>query len=119
MLKNLKNKHLEKENERLQDKISKILKTIKEFFRKLLQRGSEYIKDYVEEEVKQYYDNKYFKMLDVKDIAKGTPREDELFEYANVPNQYRTIRTPLYEEGYDDYEYGEFDEEEDDCDMSL
>ena len=40
-------------------------------------------------------------MLDVKDIAKGTPREDELFDYANVPDQYRTIRTPLYGEDYD------------------
>ena len=34
-------------------------------------------------------------------------------------NQYRTIRTPLYEAGYDDYEYGEFDKEKDDYDMSL
>ena len=58
-------------------------------------------------------------MLDVKDIAKGTSREDELFEYSNVLDQYRTIRTPLYEAGYDDYEYGEFDKEKDDYDMSL
>lgn len=43
-------------------------------------------RDYAEIEVKQYYDNKDFKMLDVKDVAKGTPREDELFDYANVPD---------------------------------
>ena len=41
-------------------------------------------------------------MLDVKDIAKDIPREDELFDCANVLEQYRTIRTPLYEEEYDD-----------------
>ena len=35
-------------------------------------------------------------MVDVKDVAKGTPREDSLFEYADVPDQYRTIRTALY-----------------------
>jgi hypothetical protein len=76
-----------------------------------------------EEEVKQYYDNKDFKMLDVKDIAKGTPREDELFEYANVPDQYRTIKTSLYEDEYEqDYDnYEEYDDEidKDDFDISL
>lgn len=63
-------------------------------------------------------------MLDVKDAAKGTPREDELFDYANVPDQYRTIRAHLYEdeyeEDYDDYE--ECDNEidkDDDMGMSL
>ena len=117
---NLKNNHLEKENERLQDKISKILKAIKEFFRKLLQRGSEYIKDYAEEEVKQYYDKKDFKKLDVKDIAKGTPREESLFDYAGVPDKYRTIRKPLYEEDYyDDYDYIYEDEKDKDDDMGM
>lgn len=49
--------------------------------------------------------------LDVKDVAKGTPREDELFDYANVPDKYRIIRTPLYEEEIkEDYEY--YDDEE-------
>ena len=65
-------------------------------------------------------------MLDVKDVAKGTPREDELFHYAIVPEQYRTIRTPLYEaeyeEDYDDYDYEEYEDEiekDDDMEMSL
>ena len=60
-------------------------------------------------------------MIDVKDVAKGTPREDELFDYANVPEQYRTIRTPLYEEDYDDYNYEEYEDEIDkhDFDISL
>ena len=65
-------------------------------------------------------------MLDVKDVAKGTPREDELFEYANVPDQYRTIRTPLYDDEYEDnyniYDYEEYDDgidKDDDMGMSL
>lgn len=117
-----KNNQLEKENNKLNEKIKRVIKAIKQFFRKLLQIGSEYIKDYAETEVKQYYDNKYFKMLDVKDVAKGTSREYELFNYANVPDQYRTIRTPLYEEDYDDYDYEEDEDEidkDDDMQMSL
>ena len=121
-----KNNQLEKENNKLNEKIKRVIKTIKQFFRKLLQIGAEYIKDYAETEVKQYYDNKDFKMIDVKDVAKGTPREDELFDYANIPVQYRTIRTPLYEDeyedDYDDYNYEEYDEElekDDDMEMSL
>lgn len=44
-------------------------------------------------------------MLDVKDVAKATPSEDELFDYVNVPEQYRTIRAPLYEDEYEqDYD---------------
>jgi len=118
---NLKNRHLERENERLQDRISKILKSIKEFFRKLLQQGSAYIKDYAEDEVKQYYDRKDFKMLDVKDVAKGTPREESLFDYADVPDRYKTIRKPLYEEDYydDDYIYEDEKDKDDDMGMSL
>ncbi len=115
-----KNNQLENENTRLNEKIKKIIKAIKQFFRKLLQRGTEYIKDYAEEEVKLYYDNKDFKMVDVKDVAKGTPREDSLFEYANVPDKYKTIREPLYEDNYyDDYEYISEDEKDDNFDMSL
>ena len=94
-------------------------KDLEDKIKKLLQEYPEIAKT----EVKQYYDNKDFKMLDVKDIAKGTPREDELFDYANVPDQYRTIRTPLYDEEYDeDYEYEEYDDEidkDDDMGMSL
>ena len=43
-------------------------------------------------------------MLDVKDITKGTPKEDELFDYVNVLDQYRTFKTHLYGDDYDDYD---------------
>ena len=36
-------------------------------------------------EVKDYYDYEDFTMEDVKDIAIGTDKEDELFDYAEVP----------------------------------
>ena len=115
-----RNNQLENENTRLNEKIKKIIKEIKQFFRKLLQRGTEYIKDYAEEEVKQYYNNKDFKMTDVKDVAKGTPREDSLFDYTNVPDKYRTIKEPLYEDNYyDDYECVSEDEKEDDFGINL
>ena len=96
-----KNNQLEKENTKLNDKIQRIIKAIKQFFGKLLQICAEYIKDYAEEEVKQYYDNKDFKMLDVKDIAKGTPREEE------------------YEQDYDNYEEYDNEIDKDDFDLSL
>lgn len=61
-------------------------------------------------------------MLDVKDTAKGIPREDSLFEYANVTDRYKTIKEPSYEDNfYDDYEYisGDEKEEGEDFDISL
>ena len=112
---------LTSKNAQLKEQISNILKTIKDFLKQLLNRGMEYIKDYAEDVVKKFYDNKDFKMLDVKDVAKGTPREDSLFEYANVPDKYKTIKTPLYEEDYD-YEYDDYEEDknkDDDMGMSL
>lgn len=95
---------LEKENERLNAKINKltkdnnklktrletILKAIKKFFRKLLQIGNELVKETTTSEIKDYYDTKEFKSNDVYDISKGTTKEDELFDYADIPYYYKT-----------------------------
>lgn len=89
--------------------IKRILNNIKQFFRKLLQTGTEYIKDYAENEIKEYYDNYDLEMEDVIDIAKGTTREDILFKYANVPDYYKT------EEKFSDCE----DEEKDSFQINL
>ncbi len=116
------NEILTSKNAQLKEQISNILKTIKDFLKKILSRGMEYIKDYAEDVVKKFYDNKDFKMLDVKDVAKGTPREDSLFEYANVPDKYKTIKESLYEEDYyNDYdnEYDDYEEKSKDDDMSM
>ena len=45
-------------------------------------------------------------MYDVYDISKGTTKEDELFDYADVPDYYKT--------NYNDYDC----EKEDDFEIS-
>ena len=77
---NNNNKH-NKKNTELTSKINGILKAIKKFFRKLLQFGSELIKEAVVDETKEYFDNKIFKKKDVVDISVETTKEDELFDY--------------------------------------
>lgn len=74
-----RNSNLLQENNKLRAYINTILEVIKKFFRKLLQIGNE------------------------------STKEDELFDYANVHDYYRT--------DYDAYEY-EIDKEED-FDISL
>ena len=106
----LRNKKLKEENKSLMYQIKRIINVIKYFFRKLLQIGTEYIKDYTENEVKKYYDNCDFEMEDVKDIATGTTKEDSLFKYANVPDYYKT------EKDFSDYED---EKEKEDYDMNL
>ena len=75
------NNKLNKKNTELTSKINGILKAIKKFFRKLLQFGSELIKEDVVDETKEYFDNKIFKKKDVVDISVETTKEDELFDY--------------------------------------
>lgn len=75
------NNKLNKKNTELTSKINGILKAIKKFFRKLLQFGSELIKEAVVDETKEYFDNKIFKKKDVVDISVETTKEDELFDY--------------------------------------
>ena len=110
-LKKNNNKLIEKNNS-LKTQIKAILKAIKQFFRKLLQIGNEPTKEAITNEVKDYYDYQDFDMEDVKDIAKGTTKEDELFEYANVPDYYKSNYSP-----YDDY--GNEDSKENDFEMTL
>ena len=62
---------------------------LKKFLRKLLQRGNEYVKDETAEIVKDCYDNSEFDMGDVIKISKGTTKQDELFEYADIPDYYK------------------------------
>ena len=53
-------------------------------------------KDLVTQEVKEYYDYGDFQQEDIIDIAKGTTKEDELFDYAYVPDYHKT--TDKYDE---------------------
>ena len=85
-----RNQNLTKENNTLKSYIKAILKAIKHFFRELLQIGNEPAKEATTSEIKDYYDNKAFDSNDVYDISNGTIKEDELFEYADVPSCLKT-----------------------------
>ena len=84
-----RNQNLKKENNNLKLYIESILNTIKKFFRHLLKIGNENTKEATTKEIKNYYDNNYFDTNDVYNISKGTTKEDELFDYSNVPYYYR------------------------------
>ena len=104
-VKSLKNKNeeLEKENRNLQNIIKYILDKIKMFFRNILLKVNETSKDLATQEVKDYYDYGDFQQNDIIDVARGTTKEDELFDYAYVP----------------DYHKANNEEIEDDFDMSF
>ena len=84
-----RNQNLKKENNNLKLYIESILNTIKKFFRHLLKIGNENTKEATTKEIKNYYDNNDFDTNDVYNISKGTIKEDELFDYSNVPYYYR------------------------------
>ena len=85
-----RNQNLTKENNTLKSYIKAILKAIKHFFRELLQIGNEPTKEATTSEIKEYYNNKDFDSNDVYDSSKGTTKEDNLFNYANIPSYYKT-----------------------------
>ena len=66
-----------------------ILMAFKKFFRKVLQLGNEDIKEVTTSEIKEYFDNDDFDKKDVKDILVATTKQDELFEYADIPDYYK------------------------------
>ena len=115
-IKNLKlnNNKLYEKNTELNNRINGILKAIKKFFRKLLQLGSEVIKQATVGEIKQYFDDKIFKKKDVVNISVDTTKEDELFDYIGYPKYYGV---PKYNELDDDYEYNK--NKDDDFGLSL
>ena len=80
------NDKLKEENRSLKNYIEAILMAIKKFFRKVLQLGDEDIKEVATSEIKDYYDNNDFDKKDVKDISVATTKQDELFEYADIPD---------------------------------
>lgn len=97
-----RNQNLTKENNNLKSYLKAILEAIKHFFRKILQIGNEKTKEATTSEIKDYYDNEDFNSNDVYDIAKGTTKEDELFDYAKVPSYLKSSKRS--EKSKDDYE---------------
>ena len=98
-----RNHNLTEENNNLKSYIKAILEAIKHFFRELLQIGNDKTKEATTSEIKEYYDNQDFDMYDVKDISKGTTKEDELFDYASVPDYLKSSKKS-YEKDKDDFE---------------
>ena len=99
-----RNQNLIKENNDLKDYLKAILEAIKQFFRELLQIGNDKTKERTTSEIKDYYDNKDFDSNDVYDISKGTTKEDELFDYAEVPSYLKTSKKSYQEKDKDDFE---------------
>lgn len=99
-----RNQNLTKENNNLKIYLKAILKAIKRFFRDLLQIDNEPTKEATTSEIKEYFDNKDFDMYDVKDISKGTTKEDELFDYAGVPSYLKASKRSYEGKDKDDYE---------------
>lgn len=99
-----RNQNLTKENKNLKSYIKTILEAIKHFFRELLQIGNEKTKEATTSEIKEYFDNKDFETNDVYDISKGTTKEDELFDYAEVPSYLKTTRKSYQNKDKDDFE---------------
>ena len=102
------NKNLEQENRSLIYRLNELFQVLKNFLRKLLQRGNDYTKDETSLVVKDCYDNSEFDMGDVVRISKGTTKQDELFDYVEAPDYYKErVRD------YDEYDY-----DKDDFDLS-
>ncbi len=99
-----RNSNLLQENNKLKSYLDTILKVIKRFFRKLLQIGNEPTKEATTNEIKEYYDNQDFNSDDVYDISKGTIKENELFDYADIPSYLKTSKKTYDDKEKDDYE---------------
>lgn len=96
-----KEEKLEKENKKLKDYLKAVLEAIKDFFRRLLMINNEITKEVATSEIKDYYDNLKFDSKDIYDISKRTTKENELFDYANIPNYYKTNKKKRYEKDND------------------
>ena len=100
------NKELRQENNSLIYRLNYLFELLKNFLRKLLQKGNDYTKNETTEIVKDCYDENEFDMNDVVRISRGTTKQDELFEYVDAPNylKSRVKNYDEYENNKDDYE---------------
>ena len=105
----IKNYELNEKNYELNVLLKDVLMTIKRFFRKLLQLGSEMIKNITTSEIKQYYDENYFDKKDVINISAETSKETELFDYVDYKRYYGISKYNELDDDYnnkDDFEIG-------------
>ena len=105
----IKNYELNEKNYELNVLLKDVLMTIKRFLRKLLQLGSEMIKNITTSEIKQYYDENYFDKKDVINISAETSKETELFDYVDYKRYYGISKYNELDDDYDnkdDFEIG-------------
>lgn len=105
------NEKLQKENNSLKDIISNLLQRIKELFRKILLHGNDYSKDEAESNIIDLYLDDSFEQKDVYQISKGTSKEDNLFEIADIPDYYKEYNKSQ-KDNY--YKYDQEDKNKDD-----
>ena len=99
------NKEIKEENRSLLYRLNELFQLLKKFLRKLLQRGNDYTKNETADVVKDCYDNSEFDMGDVIKISRGTTKQDELFEYADIPDYYKErVKDYTNENEKDDYD---------------
>ncbi len=100
------NKELKQENNSLICRLNYLFELLKEFLRKLLQRGNDYTKNETTEIVKDCYDENEFDMNDVVRISRSTTKQDELFEYVEAPDylKSRIKDYDSYEKNKNDFE---------------
>ena len=75
------NEKLQEENNRLHNLIHNILRTLKQFFHRLLKIGTEKDKDDVVLEIKEYHCQDLYDNFDLHDIANDTSKEQEINDY--------------------------------------
>ena len=107
----LKNKNtlVLEENISLKQRLNRFFNIIKNLFKKLLLRGNDYTKDITCEFIKDLYDKNEFEKRDVFEVSRGTIRQDELFEYVDIPDYYisnriKDLQYEKIENKKDDYE---------------
>lgn len=99
-----RNNNLLQENNKLITYIDAILEAIKKFFRKLLQIDNEPTKEVTTTEIKEYFDNQDFSSNDIYEIAENTTKEDELFDYADIPNYLKTYNKKSNDKDKNDFD---------------
>ena len=102
-IKSLQNKNtkLQQELDYLKYYMQMVLEKIKKYYRKMLQKGNEIVKEITTGEIINHFDNDRFNKKDVKDISVGTTKQDELFEYANIPDYYKETISDKDKNGYE------------------
>ena len=77
----IKNEELKRENNKLKKMLKIIVQSIKQFFHRILNIGTERDKDSVVREIKEYYEVDLYNKKDLHDIADNTSKEQEINDY--------------------------------------